>query len=275
MPLPTRLSTPYLLFVRGLCDAADWLAPIDAQHSAASIRSQPALPNPAARPQTHPPACPLLPSPLPTQAEQELVSARSAASAGAMSLPDSARQREQAAALQAALQHSAAEVEDLLGALDTAAAAAAATAAGQASGDDSVPAQQPETESGAALEAGLLSLRDRLAERHRSVQVAAARMQAAAADAERLKAQHADLRQRVSASCWRQASSCVVGTQTLPLPLPASKSPLQSSQCASALPLPASLPAQVEDQQSAVDDAQDGMEAALEQKQDTEAALAR
>lgn len=157
----------------------------------------------------NPPICfTLAPRPPPpslcaSQTDQALVSARSAASAGALSLPDSARQREQAAALEAALQHSAAEVQDLLGALDTAAAAAAATgAAAGTSAADGVPADQARAEAGAASEAALASLRERLAGRHQAVQAAAARMQAAAADAEQLKAQHAGLRQRVSWLSW-------------------------------------------------------------------------
>ena len=117
------------------------------------------------------------------------MSARSAASAGALSLPDSARQREQAAALEAALQHSAAEVEDLLGALDTAAAAGSATAGGSAQGTAA--------EAAAAAEAALVAVRARLAEAHGRVQGAAACMQAAAGEAEQLKRQHAELRQQV------------------------------------------------------------------------------
>ncbi len=218
------------------------------------------------------------------------MTARSAASAGALSLPDSARQREQAAALEAALLHSAAEVEDLLGALDMAAAAAAATGAADAADGtlaaDGVPAQQPEEEAGAASEAGLASLRDRLAERHRSVQAAAAGMQAAAAEAERLKGQHAELRQRVSGLV--QASMCVCGRwmgtgsrcycdaclPALPRKQPSMCRSTSSNSQSSATRAPL-VCVQVEEQQNDVDAAQDAMEAALEQKQGAEAALTR
>jgi hypothetical protein len=101
-----------------------------------------------------------------------LLSTRSAASV-ALSLPNTARQREQVQQLEAALQHSSDEVLDLLAALDT-----AAGTAGEGS-DVVTQAQQ------------------RLAGAHGSMQAAAGRWQLAATAAEGLKEQHATIRQQV------------------------------------------------------------------------------
>ena len=112
-----------------------------------------------------------------------LLSARSAASV-AVSLPNTARQREQVQHLEAALQHSSDEVLDLLAALDTAAGTAG-------EGSNAVAQAQ-----------------QRLAGAHDSMQVAAGRWQLAATAAEGLKEQHATIRQQVRSVdvmhhvCW-------------------------------------------------------------------------
>jgi hypothetical protein len=112
-----------------------------------------------------------------------LLSARSAASV-AVSLPNTARQREQVQQLEAALQHSSDEVLDLLAALDT--------AAGTAGEGSNAVAQ----------------VQQRLAGAHDRMQLAAGRWQLAATAAEGLKEQHATIRQQVRSVdamhhvCW-------------------------------------------------------------------------
>lgn len=155
---------------------------------------------------------PSLPAlPCPTGTHHDALSARSAASHGALSLPDSARQRERAAALDTALQRSAAEVEDLLAALDATSALSASLA--QQDGDHGVhsswdatsedghaqaQARRAAAAAAGAAEEAVLAVRGQLAEAHQRVQAAAARMQGAAQEAEALKHEHVGLRQQVS-----------------------------------------------------------------------------
>lgn len=143
-----------------------------------------------------------------------LLSGRSPTSSAvpAPGLPDSARQRAQAAALEAALEHSGAEVHDLLAALDATSALAAEAADAEAAA------------AAAAAEGAIGGVRAELATAHERVQAAAARMQAAASEAEQLKRQHAGLHQQVGCAgppaplpaCWWRAGAAGV----LPLPLP-------------------------------------------------------
>lgn len=181
------------------------------------------------------------------------MSARSVASVGAMSLPDSARQREAAAALDAALQHSAAEVEDLLCAL------------GMASGEGADAALLGSA--AAEAEDAVVAVRAQLAEAHARVQGAAARMRGAADEANSLKAQHADLRQQVRRRRLPQGCGERMQPATPHAAMP--WCPL-ASPCLTRLLAP-----QVTEHQRQVDAAQQGLEAALQSKQGAEAALAR
>lgn len=114
---------------------------------------------------------------------------------------DSARQREQAAALQAALEHSSAEVRDLLSALDLAADAGSCGAGQQGDGAQRGGAN-------AAADAAVLVVRGALAEAHERVQDAAARLRQAAGEVEGLKRQHLAMRQQVGAP---GQSCCLLG----------------------------------------------------------------
>lgn len=146
-------------------------------------------------------------------------------SIAAISLPTSARQREQQAALEAALEHSSLEVQDLLAALDATAVATGPAAASGGGGGPAVAAgDSPQLQ---AAERAVLAVRQSLAAAHDGVQGARRRVQEAAGEAEGLKRQHGAVRQ------------------------------------------------QVEQLQLAVDGAQAGVEAALQDKQGAERAVAR
>lgn len=103
---------------------------------------------------------------------------------------DLARQQEQAAALEAALEHSSAEVRDLLSALNLAADTGSLSGA-QREGE----ARQGGV--GAAADAALLAVRGALADAHERVQGAAAQLRQAAGEVEGLKQQHFAMRQQV------------------------------------------------------------------------------
>lgn len=143
---------------------------------------------------------------------------REALAAGALSLPSSARQREQAAALEAALDHSSLEVQDLLAALDAtagAASAAAAAAEGDAPAGGAAAAAQPDRGQVEAAEEAVLTVRRQLAEAHEGVQAARRRMGEAAGEAEALKRQHAAVREQVGGGAARRgAGSIPVGAGT-------------------------------------------------------------
>ena len=139
----------------------------------------------------------------------DAVSVRSSPTCGGLSLPDSARQREQAAALDAALQHSSAEVRDLLSALDLAAESRPGSAASIRVGGSAPPAGA--AAAAAAVEAAVVAARAALAAAHERVQSAARRMQEAAGDAEQLKQQHAGLREQVG----QRMSACTCAHNSL------------------------------------------------------------
>lgn len=146
------------------------------------------------------PRCPLLPAPVSTAATPQ--SAAPPTGGAGLGLPDSARQRAQAAALEAALEHSAAEVRDLLAALDATSALAASAAAAGADADSSSGAagdggREAAAAAAVAAEGAIDAVRSELAAAHERVQAAAARMQAAAGKAEQLKGKHSGLHAQV------------------------------------------------------------------------------
>lgn len=117
------------------------------------------------------------------------------------------RQREQAAALEAALEHSSSEVRGLLASLDL-----AAGTGGRAGGDGGAQLGGAEAATTAA-EAAVLAVRGALGEAHERVQGAAQRLRQTAGEVEALKRRHVAMRQQVGARlaarlpCCRRAAS--------------------------------------------------------------------